>query len=32
MLSSYYCWCKVTTAEGVNAVSEEVGAAELVST
>ncbi|GJR20706.1 hypothetical protein Tco_0969233 [Tanacetum coccineum] len=29
---SYYCWCKVTTAEGVNAASKEVSTAELVST
>ncbi|GJS34152.1 hypothetical protein Tco_0532534 [Tanacetum coccineum] len=32
LYKSYYCWCKVTTAEGVNAASEEVSTAELVST
>ncbi|GJZ14213.1 ribonuclease H-like domain-containing protein [Tanacetum coccineum] len=25
----YYCWCKVTTAEGVNAASKEVSTAEF---
>ncbi|GJU96726.1 putative ribonuclease H-like domain-containing protein [Tanacetum coccineum] len=29
LYKSYYCWCKVTSAEGVNAASEEVSTAEL---